>query len=194
METAQRVIIGIILIILIAMLGLWIVSSLQVSWNKVTIRTFEECIAAGNPAMESYPRQCRTKEGVLFVEQIPGTNPDPAATTTPTGSVGQNPGALSTVVAKIDQGASALGVKIIPLELIEDSRCPINAVCIQAGTVRVKVLIMSGMGDSNMTVRLGVPITTEGEEVTLTEVQPAPIAGQTASPHQYSFTFTIRKR
>ncbi|MCH8014664.1 MAG: hypothetical protein IH823_07820 [Candidatus Dadabacteria bacterium] len=30
------------------------------------INNFEECIAAGNPAMESYPRQCRDSEGNLL--------------------------------------------------------------------------------------------------------------------------------
>ncbi|HJJ23206.1 MAG TPA: hypothetical protein OQH54_05790 [Nitrosopumilus sp.] len=35
-----------------------------------TISNFEECIAAGNPAMESYPRQCRTSDGQHFVEEI----------------------------------------------------------------------------------------------------------------------------
>lgn len=33
------------------------------------VTSFEECVAAGNPVMESYPRQCRA-DGVLFVEQI----------------------------------------------------------------------------------------------------------------------------
>ena len=37
-----------------------------------SITNFEECIAAGNPAMESYPRQCRTEDGKHFVEIIPG--------------------------------------------------------------------------------------------------------------------------
>jgi len=32
---------------------------------------FEQCIAEGNPAMESYPRQCRTIDGKHFVESIP---------------------------------------------------------------------------------------------------------------------------
>ncbi len=36
-----------------------------------SIDSFEECIAAGNPAMESYPRQCRTSDGKHFVESIP---------------------------------------------------------------------------------------------------------------------------
>lgn len=35
------------------------------------ITNFEECAAAGNPIMESYPPQCRTKDGRLFVQDIP---------------------------------------------------------------------------------------------------------------------------
>lgn len=37
---------------------------------KVTITSFEGCVQAGNPIMESYPRQCRTKDGRTFVEEI----------------------------------------------------------------------------------------------------------------------------
>ncbi|MBL8030584.1 MAG: hypothetical protein JNN11_05045 [Candidatus Doudnabacteria bacterium] len=37
---------------------------------KVEIKSFEECAKAGNLIMESYPRQCRTKEGVLFLETL----------------------------------------------------------------------------------------------------------------------------
>jgi len=40
--------------------------------QKVTAPGFEECVAAGNPVMESYPRQCRTPDGKHFVEIIPG--------------------------------------------------------------------------------------------------------------------------
>ncbi len=35
-----------------------------------SIDSFEECAAAGNPVMESYPRQCRTADGKHFVESI----------------------------------------------------------------------------------------------------------------------------
>jgi glyoxylase-like metal-dependent hydrolase (beta-lactamase superfamily II) len=37
------------------------------------ITNFEECVNAGNPVMESYPRQCRTEDGKHFVEIINGT-------------------------------------------------------------------------------------------------------------------------
>ncbi len=36
-----------------------------------SIDSFEDCVAAGNPVMESYPRQCRTSDGEHFVESIP---------------------------------------------------------------------------------------------------------------------------
>ncbi len=36
----------------------------------VTISTFEECVAAGYPVMESYPQQCKTPDGKNFTEEI----------------------------------------------------------------------------------------------------------------------------
>ena len=39
------------------------------------VESFEECIAAGNPVMESYPRQCRTDDGKNFVEKINSSLP-----------------------------------------------------------------------------------------------------------------------
>lgn len=34
------------------------------------IDSFEDCVSAGNPVMESHPRQCRTTDGKHFVEKI----------------------------------------------------------------------------------------------------------------------------
>ena len=38
--------------------------------DLTAISSFEQCESAGNPIMESYPRQCRTADGKNFVEQI----------------------------------------------------------------------------------------------------------------------------
>jgi glucose/arabinose dehydrogenase len=35
-----------------------------------TINSFKDCVAAGNPIMESYPRQCKTQDDKHFVEEI----------------------------------------------------------------------------------------------------------------------------
>lgn len=44
----------------------------QFAGGNSMINSFEECVAAGNPVMESYPRQCRTQDGKHFVEIILG--------------------------------------------------------------------------------------------------------------------------
>lgn len=42
------------------------------------ISSFIECLEAGFPIMESYPRQCRTPEGELFIEGVEPNNPPPS--------------------------------------------------------------------------------------------------------------------
>jgi len=38
--------------------------------DDVIVNSFDECLLAGFAVMESYPRQCRTDDGELFVEDI----------------------------------------------------------------------------------------------------------------------------
>lgn len=38
--------------------------------NQIIINNFFDCLNQGYPIMESYPRQCRTSEGITFVEDI----------------------------------------------------------------------------------------------------------------------------
>ncbi len=38
--------------------------------QSTKVSTFSECAEAGNPIMESYPRQCKTKDGKMFKEDI----------------------------------------------------------------------------------------------------------------------------
>ncbi len=37
---------------------------------KKIASSFDECVAAGYPILESYPRQCKTPDGKTFVEDI----------------------------------------------------------------------------------------------------------------------------
>lgn len=41
----------------------------EVEENKVIVSSFEECVLAGNPIMESYPRQCMDGDN-LFIEEV----------------------------------------------------------------------------------------------------------------------------
>ena len=59
-----------IIIIIIIIVGFWWQFGLKdVVIAPVMVTNFEECIEAGNPVMESYPRRCRSGEET-FVENI----------------------------------------------------------------------------------------------------------------------------
>lgn len=96
--------------------------------------------------------------------------------------------------ARIGQEISVLGVRITPLKVLEDSRCPIDVQCIQAGTVRLQTRLVSGLGTAQQEFKLGQVITTEAEEVTLVQVLPAPKAGVKIAEGDYVFTFKVTKR
>jgi hypothetical protein len=38
------------------------------------ITSFEDCVSAGYPVMESYPRQCTTPEGNVYTEELDATD------------------------------------------------------------------------------------------------------------------------
>ena len=42
--------------------------------SDVEVNNFNDCVKEGNPVMESYPRQCRSLDGRLFVEDIGNIN------------------------------------------------------------------------------------------------------------------------
>lgn len=103
-------------------------------------------------------------------------------------------GKTVSVGARMNEEVGALDVHIIPLKILEDSRCPTDVVCIQAGTVRLRARLISGLGEAIQEFTLGEPITTEAEEVLLEEVSPVPKAGVPIADSAYKFTFQIRKR
>lgn len=100
-----------------------------------------------------------------------------------------------TVEAKLNDIASAAGVQITPLEVVEDSRCPEGVQCIQAGTVRVRASVIPRDGTiaEDVIFALGVPMTVGTDQVTLMAVAPAKKEGAEIASGDYVFTFTVVK-
>ncbi|MDQ1299511.1 MAG: hypothetical protein QG636_179 [Patescibacteria group bacterium] len=101
-----------------------------------------------------------------------------------------------TVTTALNESVSALGVSITPLSVEEDSRCPMDVQCIQAGQVRLKVMTIDGMGTSTMTITLGAtePITTETVSLWLMDVLPIKVSTNSTEDTEYRFTFRIDRR
>lgn len=67
------------IVVLVVVFGVvWMLSTKEAS--KPSVTNFEECVTAGNPVMESYPRQCNAG-GQTFVEKIDTTSSEPVACT-----------------------------------------------------------------------------------------------------------------
>jgi hypothetical protein len=101
---------------------------------------------------------------------------------------------LERVKARFGETVSALGVTITPHMIIEDSRCAVDVVCIQAGTVKIHAELTSGLGTGFQIFELNQPITTETEEITLVEVEPEPFSQRKINEADYVFHFVIQKR
>jgi len=96
------------------------------------------------------------------------------------------------IVTKIDQGASAFGIKVVPQAVIEDSRCGEDVVCIQAGTVKVKTLLVGKDGETTEVFELN-QVNPEFNNVTLVRVEPQASSKKKILDSEYSFYFNIVK-
>lgn len=102
---------------------------------------------------------------------------------------------FGTITLKLNEIASFPdGLSLRPTVVLEDSRCPENARCIRAGTVRVSVRVRSGTGTSVNEFTPGTTVTTEAEEITLLGVSPENRTGTRISDADYRFTFEVKKR
>jgi hypothetical protein len=92
------------------------------------IASFEDCAAAGNPVMESYPRQCRA-DGKTFVEDVAPPAPPPAGDVEimPAVRLGEE------FTLAVEEGRVFEDGLQVTLMKINDSRCPKDVQCVWAG-------------------------------------------------------------
>jgi len=90
----------------------------------------------------------------------------------------------------LGQRVYADGPVIQPVEVIEDSRCPMNARCIWAGRVKVKMLWIRPTGEKQpFEVTLGESTPLADGSITLESVRPEKRTGVTIKPADYRFSF-----
>lgn len=115
------------------------------------------------------------------IQTTPQTPPEPVSKIWPYGSVNLGLGEIATFKT----------ISIRPLSIEEDSRCPVDVQCIQAGTVRVKIQLVSSLGTSTSIVKLNQEFTTKGRSITLTNVTPSKNSKVGISNADYRFTFNV---
>lgn len=87
--------------------------------------------------------------------------------------------------------ATGSPIGVTPLAVVEDSRCPVGAQCVWAGTVRVRARI-KGLGKRReIVLSQGEPQQIGAVWLELLGVCPAPIIGRPLRALDYRFTFLV---
>ena len=76
------------------------------------------------------------------------------------------------VQSKINEPITVGDITIIALEVIEDSRCPTDAICIQSGTVRIKAKVSDGLNNFVETFTLNQVMSVGSKTIELIRVRP----------------------
>lgn len=121
---------------------------------------------------------------------IPATTTPSAAEVPPPVVEPQKP-IIGNIVVHIGETGTLGDTTITPSEVIEDSRCPLGVMCIQAGRVRIDAAVHVGAVRTKQTFLVGEPFTFEGKIITLTLVEPLRRKEVTPKTADYVLTFRV---
>lgn len=117
--------------------------------------------------------------GAPFLLAACATTPSPPAT----------PAEDGLVRAGIGQEVTVAGPRVVPLAVIEDSRCPRDVQCVWSGTVRLSIRIITGRGAETQDIALGQRIPVADGTLLLADVTPARTSEAAIPPGDYRFAF-----
>ncbi len=102
--------------------------------------------------------------------------------------------ATTTIQTSINKTVTIGSVSITPIEVLEDSRCPRDVVCIQAGTVRLRTNINTSNVPVEQNFTLGQSVTIGSYNIELVSVIPGTVSIVQIKKEDYKFTFKIIKK
>lgn len=101
------------------------------------------------------------------------------------------PAASASPTATFGQAAMVGPLRVTPLKLLEDSRCPINVRCVWAGRLILRTSIRGPNIRETRDLTLGEPQAIAGGKLSLVAAEPGKLAGAEGNPPASRFTFEI---
>ena len=94
--------------------------------------------------------------------------------------------------AGLGQVAITNGLRVRPVGVLEETPCPINAVCVWAGRLVVRSEVIGGNWRQTRNLELGKGQQVADGSLTLVAAQPSKMADQPTDPRAYRFTFDFQ--
>lgn len=93
---------------------------------------------------------------------------------------------------RLGEMAAVDGPKVRPDRVIEDSRCPADLQCIQAGRLIVRATVLGGGWSRELDLTLGVPAPVADGMLTLVDATPVPLSREAVPASAARFTFKFQ--
>lgn len=102
-------------------------------------------------------------------------------------------------VFKVSLGNSFFldGVTYTPMQVLEDSRCPVGTTCAWAGKVRVSLKIETNTYQKytqTSEISLTNSVVYGNKKITMLSMNPVPVSGKVTLPAEYSFEFSVANK
>lgn len=94
--------------------------------------------------------------------------------------------------ARLGQTVFVDGPRVTPIKVIEDSRCPMNARCVWAGRVVLRVKVEGGAWKRTIDLTMGQPVQVADGGLTLVSVTPDKRTDVAIKARDYRFGFTFQ--
>ncbi len=102
--------------------------------------------------------------------------------------VGREAAAQGTAVA-LGEPVWLGDIVLTPMTVVEDSRCPANVQCVQAGELTVSTRITATHWKQNVSMTLGKPYDAPGRTIVLVSATPEKSADRPTLPSEYRFVY-----
>jgi hypothetical protein len=104
-------------------------------------------------------------------------------------------GVREEVILSVGESKEIGDIAITVTEVSSDSRCPIDAVCMQAGKVVVAVVLVSGETSQSASLSFpGMAFSFEGYRISIKDIKPIRISGNTPANTDYRITFLVEEK
>ncbi|MCM2255106.1 MAG: hypothetical protein NDJ94_05490 [Vicinamibacteria bacterium] len=133
-------------------------------------------------------RTLRAALAALFAIACGSSPADPS--TAPAAALGQPTKLGMGQAASFDSGRFELGLR----QVLEDSRCPADALCIQAGAGRLAAWVVTATGRREAELRTDAWPSFDGYAVQVTALEPYPYSNIRIDPSKYVATVIVTRR
>lgn len=96
-------------------------------------------------------------------------------------------------LARLGEPTYVENLIVTPEQVVEDSRCPMNARCVWAGRVVLRTQVEGAGTSDSVDLILGEPYRIAGGNLALTSVMPEHVAGEETKPGDYIFGFEFTR-